>query len=856
MKKIFKMCCLLSSFIIPVATCSPIIACKALNSSEVKNNESYILFDGKYFNSIEDATTYAINKYKNIDSDLYIGDAVDAVFDHNTNRLDISKLRLYDQTRIKPAYKNALGEYESSYEKAKKSFINPGLIQYKYDDLNGNLFNSYDEALQSIRHSTERNSVGVYEYVDNSYNKYYINPFNVDDINEFKRISFDDILMRNSNKYKIKIYGESMFNGKEYYSPGILGIFFNEPDAINKMYKDIIKVISNYRNNIVKKGRYCINITLTGNGKGKDYEITNFKQRNYGMTNISSKKVSKKELEFRNISFDELGLFDLYLNRTKFLECHNTDIQHTWIGKEMSEKATTNDEYSKKINCEYELKFVGNDGGGQNGVDIRILTPGSDEVKNSMLTFRVRLRMDNYDVLFKEFKNNIYDLLIKHFDKKYGISSSGSNNKKIPRDSLEFEIIEKIIRSIISYVNANLYNGAKTNYFIGNDNTWDLLNSLNGVPESFGKFSEYVDPNCYLTRLEKDSKNSINKYFESLISNDIVSKLKEFKHKYKLVIEYNESPLWMINEDILKSSKIKIPFNVNSNSILDIENVLNFLTKNNFGDFNFINSLFINVSNNNLAYNKQIFHGLIFDESLRDNDFFECDNKKFKNYMNVNNNKICEEEILETSLGISKNTYYNIKNAAYWYNKYIDSTENLDENKNKITSANNILLLNNENKRQQPIKYKEYLGPKNSFNSSICASNRVVYDSEEAIQLAINNSGLLEPSKVIIMYDLLGSIINPGVVLSEDEKLQSSNDAIYDSENNIIDNLLRTKVIKNDTNKIFYVDQDGSEILLKNDSKLIYFVKWKGRIYYFLNYESAWNYMRDIVEMQSITIIK
>ena len=60
------------------------------------------------------------------------------------------------------------------------------------------------------------------------------------------------------------------------------------------------------------------------------------------------------------------------------------------------------------------------------------------------------------------------------------------------------------------------------------------------------------------------------------------------------------------------------------------------------------------------------------------------------------------------------------------------------------------------------------------------------------------------------------------------------NDAIYDAESTMIDNILRTKIIRNDPTKIFYLEDDmQTYTLLDNMSDLIYSLTWNNKTYYF-----------------------
>ena len=162
------------------------------------------------------------------------------------------------------------------------------------------------------------------------------------------------------------------------------------------------------------------------------------------------------------------------------------------------------------------------------------------------------------------------------------------------------------------------------------------------------------------------------------------------------------------------------------------------------------------------------------------------------------------------------------------------------------------------NDDQKPLNYYygEYLTGVYKFNEPLLYSNRKIYYDEYEINEAKKNNAVTDPAKVVILYDLLGNIINPGVKLTESEELLTSNDAIYDSESTILDNLMRTKIIRPDTKKLFYEDEINKYTLLDNESNLIYSLNWENRSYYFATYEDLWNFFEDTLRLDVIKVVK
>ena len=64
--------------------------------------------------------------------------------------------------------------------------------------------------------------------------------------------------------------------------------------------------------------------------------------------------------------------------------------------------------------------------------------------------------------------------------------------------------------------------------------------------------------------------------------------------------------------------------------------------------------------------------------------------------------------------------------------------------------------------------------------------------------------------------------MNLGTKLDNDLVLSTSSDAIYDSEQNIIDNVLRTIIIEKSENYMYYQNDDNTYSLIKNETNFIF----------------------------------
>ena len=88
--------------------------------------------------------------------------------------------------------------------------------------------------------------------------------------------------------------------------------------------------------------------------------------------------------------------------------------------------------------------------------------------------------------------------------------------------------------------------------------------------------------------------------------------------------------------------------------------------------------------------------------------------------------------------------------------------------------------------------------------------------------------------------------------LSDDETLLLTSDGIFDSEDVIIDNILRTKIVPRDLNNVFYLDDNGEYVLVRNKINKIYELKLDNSTYYFPSHDAMMNnlkkYLLTIVE--------
>ncbi len=119
-----------------------------------------------------------------------------------------------------------------------------------------------------------------------------------------------------------------------------------------------------------------------------------------------------------------------------------------------------------------------------------------------------------------------------------------------------------------------------------------------------------------------------------------------------------------------------------------------------------------------------------------------------------------------------------------------------------MENPDDVLFLKNYDNDQvglnpERIYYGNYIGTTYGFNESLYAKkeNNFIYSSL-TLENAKVKAARIDPSKVIIVYNLAGEVVNPGIELNEDLELKTTSNALFDSEGTILDNIYRTLIIK------------------------------------------------------------
>lgn len=854
-KKIFPIFSLLSSIsVIPIT----IVSCNTLNDRKEENNNSFsninnnrykYLFNNKYYDSIDNITKEIIESNNVITNDLYYGDIKNAIFDLESKRININALRKYDPTRLSEAWIDALNNKEVDFVKAKKTFINPGLISYKYKDTQGKLYSSYDEAKRAIINSTKVDHVSFYNILDNNNKKVKINPLNKQDIDKFKSIALSKINETKDNvfdldPYYLKLKDENNNNiytqmghdsqekkEKEFWYKN------NIQDILEKLKINfnsyVSKIQINDLYNYLSNNRYNIELELVQNSSNVEYGFRKLSLNSNEVENINDKK-----LMFKNVRLNELDNFNVFLNRKHFFDAKNektngftieTWVKNGWsngLGNDVAREA----KIKYKTNNYFEIHYVGGSWGSKPGVDYDILQQGT---VGQELYFQLSIKETDEQ---KKINNNFLNFIINF------IQENKQKSKIVSENLLDF--IKRNKSQIINKEENRLFSSYNNIFIknIGNNESSYKYHNSHAI-----KKSEFDTKNLTLDQFSNNISNNSNNFIiqnlfnldnliQYLNNNNIIDTLLS---KDSIWLTHEKRPIFLVN---FKSINNFQDIN-NSDTKKTILEIIKEKISRNIMNINLINlSNYVHKKENNLFQINEKSELVKFNENT---GLFVIPDT-IKNYR-VELAPNATKDPFETSAGIWNVVDSYNRSYAYYENKNDESLEKIKEKKfNKEKEG--ILVLS------KSVVYANYLGLKYDFNERMSEiETKLIYDKPQ-LELVKNTSNQINPSKIIVVYNLAGDVVNPGVVLGDDLVLQTTSDALYDSETTILDNLYRTLIIKKSENEAFYRNDNGTYSLVNVETNFVYTLEWDRKKYYFSTYKDAWLYLKELIKNQVVKI--
>ena len=915
-----------------------------LNEDSIITRNSYkYLWQGKYYNSYQDIVNHILNTSTDVVIGLeqYYGDVKNAIFDQETKKIDITKLRPFDwqnpHNRISPAWINALGQYVRSYDEAKNSFINLGLVRNFYADACGKLYLTYEEAEAVNKKGVRFDEIAYYEVNDSTNNKtVQINPLNKEDIAVFQKIAFDNINNINIDNF----FAFGLLQETNQAKSSNLKTF-TSLDESNEIFsltsKELNDILSEIISNSIKE--WILNLRVDVHLSLLNHNDT--LSPNYSFTSSNSDWVQsvksstnagnwwnnindRRDGAFKQIRIKDLGIFESFLDRDTML---SRDLQRDKIYIKMGEQRIwwLNQKRSKYIDVTLSkdlwagldnaptqdiivnIHCEGDDLADILEFDVDILSPGTRN--GAELYFGVQIQDNEY---FKKQENNngyITKLNTEKFFNTNNIEKQSifqkitkeyiDNNDKCKKYSDE---VKNDLKNIIDLINNDTTtkefdnNGviekqsdrdeAFNKVVLNNDllktfytiyvkesmksihhNNIDKYVGFNNISKTFfnSNYNNSFNNSFNFEFTKSNNENNNFTYLNNYLSNYILNtKL----NNYSQVIKYKNMPIFSIdlisknpnvlnaynnNLSILEQLKEFYRINFNSPKVIKVNNISNYNWNVNINQATYFYDLNKSITNikTDSSTNRKLFS---IDQSTQ--------------YIPIGwgvstkDNKIKIKDGIYGALNAYNNNILSLNNIEYsTYSKYAnDHTTN-----NNVVSANDVLVLKEYDQDNDLVKYEEAIYGKYlrgysfsetlfnpSFESKTINDNKLVLDSVTEDELRKKMMSAL-PSKITIIFDISGKIRNPGV--NSDGIIDTSNPAIYDSEQNVINNLMWTTVVEKDPHKSFYLEDDGTYTLIDNTVNAIYPLYWNGKTNYFSSYEDVEAYLLELIKLERIEVI-
>lgn len=720
------------------------------------------------------------------------------------------------------------------------------IIEYNFDEFSG-----YPEPIAdtSLRKKPLDPKKGI---IDNSYNYRSYDPYN--------------------NKWKS-------------------GMPFDEynKNTFDKIDKDTYPYVMFYR---IREeiGNYPSNSMLTDGKeywfKNGQYNINDYREK--GMTDIGLYKTNllkEDSIIFPDCKLNEIEDFDIFLSNEKFSKGIDKSGNYVVTKKEIKK---INNGHNKSDAEIAKVNFRG-----ANFIVTTFRETRSIEKSTSSKFFNVvnnRAREEglgtSFSVDLKMSKNSkiseegMFEFIRNKLNSNYINDSNNSTGEKFSFS------VSKVVNQIFELFKRDYNIFSSEIYKMINDNNWSMFYTTNdpnlNIPNSkklysLGNnplivdrnnqflFSKTINGNKYFSFSEIDPTSSENlggiKINYDAIMNEIVgsesirSNLEN--NNFRIVIEYNNNPLFLINSPI-KFESINQKFETLIKK--------NFFTKEKPTDDDL--DKMINFSQNFMSYK--------FDEYNADS--------KGNNYFNVLNdvNKVSfKKDSKEWVFNYKTNDGYD---AAYTRPSLKNRKSDLDHLKiNAIVDVYNKILNNNGNKEindlnspediiflydkypgaeYSPIdlKYREFVS--NGSNQALSIYHQQatkLFDNQQELDYFIDKNLSLTPGEVNIFYNEDGIPMNPGIKLSEDKKIIPTSDAIYDTKENIYDNLNRTFIVPVSDEKVYYVEDNGKHTLVSNRLNSLYRLKIKRKSTlgndekdlvvdeYFTTYDDCWKALNNYI---------
>ncbi len=860
---------------------------KAVVNATFDPNKS-LVFQGKTYKNIYHAIeTYASNA-ENVIEKTFVGDVMDATSITNKyETVNLSKLREYDLTKISKAYKTLTDSYVSSIDEAKQSYLKEPVIAWT--DNSGSIFDSEGEAAESILNNKFTSPVSYYEVKDYA-NKdsngnptiVKINPLNKKDVQALKRIAGENFLIEDSGFTLSRMSSSDAGYVNDDFK-GWTNQQINE--TLNKLTQGVT--------DLVKKNMW-LNTNVVA--KPDNNKIQGKLYGSFGSVTLKKFSISYGTFADGGVDNSSIGTtYDTIINdsvyitdKEKFLQKFNM-YSDTFSSTDPYRDATIKGGQTIFGGQKYRISLDATQKSaimswvmleGWTGEEVSFLGRG----KQSNIWFYVNPNQEKYAELMK---NN--DFKTKQTENANNVVTQVDNYIKTNFNSF---LSDQEITTLIANIKDPIIN-VLTNKIIEKDQIW--INA----PKSTGEIKVGLDKlnSIILNKIDQLYKEKTGKTFTDVIREKTIANKQYVENKDTndiiYTFNYNGVPLFKLEKSLFGSLYADTNEMFRVQPLEEVKKSLKFALTNNFqaAITNIVNGL-SNISN---SFNKKTStnNGLVADTVLAKStiDNYKDSSKKQNNFgfvsktgegftnnfdatysskfidefqfakygltdqsliKSLNATKLDDESLLQNQNGI----FLAIKNYNNNLQNYLSKASPSDIQKktlstNYVSDPNDVIFLFNADKTPLQVKYSEYFDNSYKFNESLSDNSVSLIKSIEEKEESIESNKLNKPTKVVIVKDSSGNIVNfesvNGNTITNDGYATSKEQALENAKNQID--------VKESLDYVFYNNDDNSQVLLKNKvTKLnVLSINNNGTksTYGFLKYQDLYNYLFDYIKLNS-----
>ena len=871
-----------------------------LNASISNDNfdpDKPLVFEGIKFPNLYAAIKWYTNQPGNVNEQLFLGNISKATINENNNMegytlIDLNKLKPYDSTKLSKAYKTASDNYTSSLEEAKKSYLRDPI--FAYTDNNGMLFDTESEAEDFIKKDINTAPVAYYEIDDHSNlnvlgkpSKVNINPLNKNDVVALKKLAIKNMFIKDSG-FELKrleaeqdkdIYQEKDFKGKSQQE--IQKTLSEILDGFTDIIKDNmwlnVEVNPTLDNRLIENSEMEQGPSF-GGGIGWKPTPSSFEGRYEAKFEENSALTGTN---FKDISDDAKLLLDKD-KMLEIMELKNAGRSDRAKNAILKKNKTLFGHSEASFTFPDHERIQGGDQPNHLKKSEAISFNGRGSYRN--VYFSLNVNQNKFD----EYYNSHYGEWNKKAEETVNKALKFLKDKFVEHKFSTFMtdiLLKNLQKPLLDIMTSKVVGNREVAVDSARDSSVFLtqLNKMNGIVlDAVNK------------KLTDKSMKTLDRFIEESLNDSYLSDESKDSSRNIYAVTYNGHELFKIENDLFSGLYGSVSFR--TNPLQEVKKYINdLLAKNYTENINKILDSMTNVSN---SFNKETnpsnkivktdlsrtaidkysdeknkvnMFGFATHNSLGSSGFdskyksmfidtnyksYGISDTEFKKNFNVTAGD--NQALLNSQLGTFE--------AVQQYNRHLEkilkdqknptSIQKKQLEKNAVTDLNNIVSLFEKNGTPKQIKYSEYFDSSYKFNESLSNGEIKLITSKEQKDKYIENNKLNKPTKVVVVKDLDGNVVNFNAVSGgayEGDVIEG--DGYATSKEQAMINAMNKVDVKEDLSKIYYTNDDGTLELIDNTTTKLNVLKVTTNTtiqhYGFLTYNDMYNYISQYIRLNS-----